>query len=249
MSNNVTQGRGPVMNDPADESWTDAYQTRAGAVAHRATAHNHGEAVWEEQVDERAVILRMSSWPRAREAEAALVREGWTVEFLPAEANRHSLLRVAPADEHIETPAESAAIVDGNLRARGSVGLCTDKPPVDDLVGRVVDTLAAAALTYRHESDLQVVISDRLAAAGIEHVREARLGPGERIDLLTDDGVGVEVKVAGSWTTVARQLLRYARHDQVRALVLVSTQASHSRIPYELGGIAVVVHLLIGQGV
>lgn len=238
------------MTDPTDESWTDAYQTRAGAVAHRATAHNCGEAVWEEQVDGKVVILRMSSSPHAREAEAALLREGWTVEFLPADDKRHSLLRVAPAGEHIETPAESAAIVDLNLRSKGSAGLRADEPAINnpEPVGRVLEVLAAGPLTYRHETDLQTAISVRLAAADIEHVREAQLGPGERIDLLTDDGVGIEVKVAGSWTSVVRQLLRYAHHDRVKALVLVTTQASHGQVPAELGEISVAIHSLIGQG-
>ncbi|HEY5848252.1 MAG TPA: hypothetical protein VIT42_15810, partial [Microlunatus sp.] len=114
-------------------------------------------------------------------------------------------------------------------------------------VGRVLEVLARSLLTYRDEHDLQAAIADRLAVAGIGHVREAQLGPRERIDLLTDDGVGIEIKVAGSWTAVTRQLLRYARHDQVRALVLVTTQASHhQQVPAELGGISVAVHSLIG---
>ena len=49
------------MSEPTDESWTDSYQTRAGAVVHRAPAHNCAEEVWEEQVDGKAVVLRMSS--------------------------------------------------------------------------------------------------------------------------------------------------------------------------------------------
>lgn len=151
------------------------------------------------------------------------------------------------SSSHIETPAESAAIVDQNLHSMGSAGLERGGEGADE-VRRILDLLAVESLTYRHEDDLQAEISQILTVAGVQHVREARLGPGERIDLLTAAGVGIEVKIAGSWTAAVRQLLRYAHDDQIRALVLVSTQASHHNVPHELAGVPVAVYSLIGQG-
>jgi hypothetical protein len=79
---------------PTDQNWL--HQTQAASVARMATAHNSGETVWEQRVDGDAVVLRMSSWPRAREAEAAMLREGWAVDYLPDDGKGHTLIRVAP---------------------------------------------------------------------------------------------------------------------------------------------------------
>ena len=76
----------------------------------------------------------------------------------------------------------------------------------------------------------------------------AQLAPREPSDLLTDDGVGIEIKVARSWTAVTRQLLRYARHDQVRALAVTTRASHHQQVPAESAGSLVAVHSLIGQG-
>jgi hypothetical protein len=80
--------------NPTDENWL--HRTQAAAVARMATAHNSGETVWEQRTDEAAVILRMSSWPRAREVERAMLREGWSVEYLPDDGNGHTLIKVCP---------------------------------------------------------------------------------------------------------------------------------------------------------
>lgn len=202
-------------------------------------------------LDRLETVVACTSTDMSESFAAAMVYAivlGWEDDDDPDQVAGRKL---HPADEHIETPAESVAIVDSNLRAKGSVGLSFDRAPSNNqttLVGRVLEVLAARPFTYRHETDLQVAISERLDDAEIGHRREARLGARERIDLLTDDGVGIEVKVAGSWTSVVRQLLRYADHDQVKALVLVTTQASHGQVPAELGEISVAVHSLIGQG-
>lgn len=70
--------------------------------------------------------------------------------------------------------------------------------------------------------------------------REAVLGPKDVVDFLVE-GVAVEVKVDGSPMAVTRQLHRYAEHDQVRELVLVTTRAKHRSIPPTLRGKPVAV--------
>ena len=69
-----------------------------------------------------------------------------------------------------------------------------------------------------------------------------------RIDFLTDNGAGIEVKVAGSLAAATRQLLRYAHSPDVRALLLVTTVAAHRGIPQVLAGVPVTLHSLTGQG-
>ena len=48
--------------------------------------------------------------------------------------------------------------------------------------------------------------------------------------------VGVEVKVKGGVPEIERQLARYAAHDSVDVLVLVSTRLRHARMPSTLCG-------------
>lgn len=112
----------------------------------------------------------------------------------------------------------------------------------------VVAALAGATLTYRDEVDLHADMARVLDEHGIGHRREVRLGDAGRIDFLTDTGVGIEVKVAGSLPAVTRQMTRYAHHDDVTALVLVTTIARHHTIPRELAGVPVALYSLIGQG-
>lgn len=81
-----------MMIPPAAHHHRDG--TTAAHLARLATAHNSGETVWEQRVDGEAVILRMSSWPRAREAEAELRRSGYDVEYLPDDGKGHTLIRV-----------------------------------------------------------------------------------------------------------------------------------------------------------
>lgn len=105
-------------------------------------------------------------------------------------------------------------------------------------------------LTYADEMDLHGEICTALAAADIWHRHEVRLSDRDRIDLLTSDGVGIEVKVAGpSLGPVLRQLTRYSQHDEVRELVLVTTQARHGHLPTTVGdNVPLLVHSLLRQG-
>lgn len=111
--------------------------------------------------------------------------------------------------------------------------------------GRVADVIQANRYTYSREADLQQGIAVALAAVGLPAVREVRLSGRDVIDVMCGD-VGVEVKVAGRPAPVARQLLRYAEHPQVAALVLVTTRSTLRAVPRELAGKPVLVVWLPG---
>jgi len=112
---------------------------------------------------------------------------------------------------------------------------------------RIVQVLELASLAHVHEDELQGGIAAALDAAGIVARREVVLSDGRsRIDLLTDDRIGIEVKVAGSWANVVRQLTRYAKCDDVDELVLVTTRVAHHNIPADLEGKPVHLISLIG---
>lgn len=89
---------------------------------------------------------------------------------------------------------------------------------------------------HRYSYASEVELHDRLAAvlqaAGYPVRREVRLSDRDRIDLLVGD-VGIEVKVKGARTPL-RQLRRYAEHEAVAGLLLVTTRAA--ALPAELNG-------------
>lgn len=97
----------------------------------------------------------------------------------------------------------------------------------DDVVG----LLSTRRFRFTCETDLQNAIAETLPTAKREH----RLSERDRADFLVD-GVAVEVKVDGSLGAVTRQLFRYARHETVKAIVLVTSRAKHLRMPRSMVG-------------
>jgi len=93
-------------------------------------------------------------------------------------------------------------------------------------------------LIKRHDFNFatEAELQDGIAAILPEDAeREVQLGPKDRIDFLVD-GIGIEVKIGGSSSEVFRQLFRYAKHDQVKSLLLVTTRSSHQTMPLYIGG-------------
>jgi len=113
---------------------------------------------------------------------------------------------------------------------------------------RICDVLEAARMQYVTEAELQAEIAAAFAAAGIDAAREVRLSDGQsRIDLLAGS-VGIEVKIGGGRSAVNRQLARYARCDEITALVLVTTRAGHFGRRVETNGKPILTAALIGAG-
>lgn len=98
---------------------------------------------------------------------------------------------------------------------------------------QVLAVIRGHRYSYTNEDELQEAIAAALAVEELEPEREVRLGPHERIDILVG-AIGIEVKVASSAAAVLEQLQRYAAHDRIEALVLVTTK--WQRLPSEVGG-------------
>jgi hypothetical protein len=115
----------------------------------------------------------------------------------------------------------------------------------------MTETVAATIRRHRFpfgdEDQLQEGIAAALAAAGFAVEREVRLRARDRIDLLVDGRVGVEIKIDGATRRVLSQLRRYAEHDQVAELVLVTRCARH-QVPRSMNGKSVTVVNLAGVG-
>ncbi|MGG6309826.1 hypothetical protein [Paenibacillus macerans] len=72
------------------------------------------------------------------------------------------------------------------------------------------------------EYKLHKLIQQELIAAGISYQHEVPLAPRNRIDFLTNDGIGIEAKKGKpNELSVFKQLERYAGFDDVKGLILV----------------------------
>jgi hypothetical protein len=87
------------------------------------------------------------------------------------------------------------------------------------------------------------MLADGLTQLGFEVAREVALARGMRIDLLVGR-VGIEVKIAGQTSSVARQLRRYAASDLVDELVLATTCPRHAGVAPVIDGTPVHVVVL-----
>lgn len=104
----------------------------------------------------------------------------------------------------------------------------------------VAELLRNARLVTRSETDLQGLVEETLRAASIVFEAQVPLGVGGalgRIDLYVPDlKLGIELKVQGTPTAVAAQLLRYAQSSMVDTLLLVTGRSSLGHLPHELMG-------------
>lgn len=113
-------------------------------------------------------------------------------------------------------------------------------------VSSIAKVFSTAQFRYANEDQLQHGLELALQNAGLRPVREVRLTPRNRIDLMVER-IGIEVKVAGTRRDVLAQITRYADSDQVDGLVLVTTNPRH-RMPEEINGKPVVVVSLTARG-
>ena len=101
----------------------------------------------------------------------------------------------------------------------------------------VAGVLHGARVDLSTEKAAQAEVAAVLVRAlpGVTVEREARLSDKDVVDVLVGGEVAVEVKLREHGKmAVFRQLRRYARHERVRALVLVTNQAMG--LPAEIEG-------------
>ena len=108
-------------------------------------------------------------------------------------------------------------------------------------VPRVASQLRRTQFSYTSERELQEGVALLFDGLGIEYTREHELTQEDRIDFWLDDGVGLEIKIQESLTSVTRQLHRYAQCDSVRALILLTTKMAHRKMPEEMNGKPLIV--------
>lgn len=116
-------------------------------------------------------------------------------------------------------------------------------PTVDD----IADLLGRYRISGLHEDKVQKDIAAIFDQHDITHTREARLSARDRIDFLVGN-VGVEVKTQGSLPALLRQLSRYATHENVTSLLLVTaTPRLLVGLPDTIGGVPLCALLTRGH--
>jgi hypothetical protein len=84
-------------------------------------------------------------------------------------------------------------------------------------------TLAGYRIDLSTEAAAHRDIAFALLRSGTDFQHEHVLSPRDRVDFFVD-GIAIEVKTQGARRNVLRQLERYAEHDQVTGLILVTAK-------------------------
>lgn len=111
---------------------------------------------------------------------------------------------------------------------------------------QVAESLSDARLPCGTEAKLQEAIAAHLCSLGVVFNREHWLAESDRVDFLLPNGLAVEVKIRGSANEVMHQLMRYAQHETVRELLLVTSKLTLASVPSELNGKPVRVAIIWG---
>jgi hypothetical protein len=100
----------------------------------------------------------------------------------------------------------------------------------------VVALIHGNRITLSNEKAAQAEINELLTMAGYEFTREKRLSPRDTPDFfIAESGLAIEIKMKGAGRMdIFRQLSRYAKHDEVKA-ILLATNVSMG-LPPEIEG-------------
>lgn len=93
-----------------------------------------------------------------------------------------------------------------------------------DRINDICSLLHRACLPLNAEKAAQAALEDLLKLNGVEFEREVALSPADIVDFMIGD-IAVEMKLKGSVMDIYRQLCRYAAHDRVKGLVLLTSKA------------------------
>ena len=97
----------------------------------------------------------------------------------------------------------------------------------------IAQLLKRTPMRTSSEKVMQEDIERALQRAGVDHKREFSLNAADRPDFFSD-GIVIEAKVRCAKRVIYRQLDRYAKHDRVTAVILVSCTAMG--LPEEIQG-------------
>jgi hypothetical protein len=116
----------------------------------------------------------------------------------------------------------------------------------------VAGLLCGFRIRFAGELDVQLAVAEILDRNRISYQREFRLSPRERLDFLLrfpgkDSSIAIEIKIKGRTAELLRQLERYAGHEFIAGLVLVtSRRLQAAQMPDSLNGKPLAVAMIGG---
>lgn len=95
---------------------------------------------------------------------------------------------------------------------------------IDALAQRVARVVLRTRFNLSDEKATQQEMAEVLSAVGICFEREKHLGPGDIPDFMVSGGLAIEIKLKRSVSKmeIYRQLRRYALHQEVLGLLLIT---------------------------
>lgn len=92
----------------------------------------------------------------------------------------------------------------------------------DCMIEKIIKIIKSAKLDLSDEKRTQIGLAEVFMLHQVRHERECRLSAGDIPDFMID-GIAIEVKLRGARKKdVFKQLERYAKHERVKSLVLVT---------------------------
>lgn len=91
---------------------------------------------------------------------------------------------------------------------------------------RVAMYLQIGRYRLGNEALLQEDVERQLQIRSFPYKREMVLGPADRVDFLVDGHIALELKIKGQRRRILHQMERYAAHDCVESLILMTLVAS-----------------------
>ena len=94
---------------------------------------------------------------------------------------------------------------------------------------------------FMTESDLQDGLLELLKTEPIKIAKEEFISRKSRPDFIVEGNIAIEVKIGGSLGALTRQVQRYAKHDSIREVLVVTSKSRHTNLPATLAGKPVTV--------
>lgn len=107
---------------------------------------------------------------------------------------------------------------------------------LSETITAIRNAMRGTRFNFTTETELQEGVAMLLAAKSIAFQREVILDAENRIDFFFPAGVGLETKINGSLSEIARQVQRYMERPEIDALILLSRRSNVHDLPGEING-------------
>ncbi len=99
---------------------------------------------------------------------------------------------------------------------------------------KLTEIISSVKLQHSTEFILHGQLYELFDSLKIPYIKEHRLSAKDIVDLFVLDGIAIECKVKGQPIQIHRQLERYALHDEVKSIILVT--AKYMRVKPVING-------------